>query len=154
MPVAPLFAQAILNIANGTSVSSLFEAETLEPIYEGMYTSPERSGDVPVLVVPHRPDGEPGGAHAGHAGVAPGAEHEREAVRGQICSALRSARALAPFEMSHMASETWTTGVREEPLGEVDPLGRDSRRPSPSHMGPPSSKSENMTTSPWAMPIR
>jgi ribose-phosphate pyrophosphokinase len=35
--VAPLFAQAILNIANGTSVSSLFNAHTLEPIYEAFY---------------------------------------------------------------------------------------------------------------------
>jgi ribose-phosphate pyrophosphokinase len=37
VPVAPLFAQAILNIANGTSVSSLFNAHTLEPIYEAFY---------------------------------------------------------------------------------------------------------------------
>ena len=37
VPVAPLLAQAILNIANGTSVSSLFEARTLEPIYEAFY---------------------------------------------------------------------------------------------------------------------
>ena len=34
---APIFAQAILNIWSGTSVSSLFETETLVPIYEGMY---------------------------------------------------------------------------------------------------------------------
>ena len=38
VPTAPIFAQAILNIWNGTSVSSLFETETLIPIYEGMYT--------------------------------------------------------------------------------------------------------------------
>jgi ribose-phosphate pyrophosphokinase len=38
VPTAPMFAQAILNIWNGTSVSSLFEVETLSPIYEGMYT--------------------------------------------------------------------------------------------------------------------
>jgi ribose-phosphate pyrophosphokinase len=37
VPVAPLFGQAILNIANGTSVSSLFESATLEPIYEALY---------------------------------------------------------------------------------------------------------------------
>jgi ribose-phosphate pyrophosphokinase len=37
VPTAPMFAQAILNIWNGTSVSSLFEVETLSPIYEGMY---------------------------------------------------------------------------------------------------------------------
>ena len=37
LPMAPIFAQAILNISNGTSVSSLFEAETLEPIYEAFY---------------------------------------------------------------------------------------------------------------------
>ena len=37
VPVAPIFAQAILNIWNGTSVSSLFETETLGPIYEGLY---------------------------------------------------------------------------------------------------------------------
>ncbi len=37
VPTAPMFAQAILNIWNGTSVSSLFEHETLEPIYEGTY---------------------------------------------------------------------------------------------------------------------
>ncbi len=37
VPTAPIFAQAILNIWNGTSVSSLFEADTLEPIYDGMY---------------------------------------------------------------------------------------------------------------------
>ena len=38
VPTAPIFAQAILNIWNGTSVSSLFEADTLGPIYEGMYS--------------------------------------------------------------------------------------------------------------------
>ncbi|OIQ76998.1 ribose-phosphate pyrophosphokinase [mine drainage metagenome] len=38
VPTAPMFAQAILNIWNGTSVSSLFEVDTLMPIYEGMYT--------------------------------------------------------------------------------------------------------------------
>jgi ribose-phosphate pyrophosphokinase len=37
VPTAPMFAQAIINIWNGTSVSSLFETETLGPIYEGMY---------------------------------------------------------------------------------------------------------------------
>jgi ribose-phosphate pyrophosphokinase len=37
VPTAPMFAQAILNIWSGTSVSSLFETETLIPIYEGMY---------------------------------------------------------------------------------------------------------------------
>ncbi len=38
VPTAPIFAQAILNIWNGTSVSSLFETETLHPIYEGTYS--------------------------------------------------------------------------------------------------------------------
>jgi ribose-phosphate pyrophosphokinase len=38
VPTAPMFAQAILNTWSGTSVSSLFETETLTPIYEGMYT--------------------------------------------------------------------------------------------------------------------
>ena len=37
VPTAPMFAQAILNIWNGTSVSSLFDVETLEPIYDGHY---------------------------------------------------------------------------------------------------------------------
>jgi ribose-phosphate pyrophosphokinase len=37
LPTAPMFAQAILNIWNGTSVSSLFETDTLEPIYEGQF---------------------------------------------------------------------------------------------------------------------
>ena len=37
IPTAPIFAQAILNIWNGTSVSSLFETDTLEPIYEGQF---------------------------------------------------------------------------------------------------------------------
>ena len=37
VPTAPMFAQAILNIWNGTSVSSLFEVDTLGPIYEGLY---------------------------------------------------------------------------------------------------------------------
>ena len=36
VPTAPMFAQAILNIWNGTSVSSLFDTETLEPIYDGL----------------------------------------------------------------------------------------------------------------------
>jgi ribose-phosphate pyrophosphokinase len=39
VPTAPMFAQAILNIWNGTSVSSLFDHETLSPIYDGMYSS-------------------------------------------------------------------------------------------------------------------
>lgn len=38
VPTAPMFAQAILNIWNGTSVSSLFDPQTLGPIYEGLYT--------------------------------------------------------------------------------------------------------------------
>ena len=37
VPTAPLFAQAILNTWSGTSVSSLFDVETLHPIYESMY---------------------------------------------------------------------------------------------------------------------
>lgn len=37
VPTAPIFAQAILNIWNGTSVSSLFDNDTLGPIYEGMF---------------------------------------------------------------------------------------------------------------------
>ena len=37
VPVAPLFGQAILNISNGTSVSSLFDSATLAPIYEALY---------------------------------------------------------------------------------------------------------------------
>ena len=37
VPTAPIFGQAILNIWNGTSVSSLFDHETLGPIYEGLY---------------------------------------------------------------------------------------------------------------------
>ncbi|KEO56272.1 ribose-phosphate pyrophosphokinase [Thioclava pacifica] len=38
VPTAPMFAQAILNTWSGTSVSSLFETDTLVPIYEGLYT--------------------------------------------------------------------------------------------------------------------
>jgi ribose-phosphate pyrophosphokinase len=37
VPTAPLFAQAIINTWNGTSVSSLFEDKTLIPLYEGVY---------------------------------------------------------------------------------------------------------------------
>ncbi|SDK47107.1 ribose-phosphate pyrophosphokinase [Aliiruegeria lutimaris] len=37
VPTAPMFAQAILNIWNGTSVSSLFDHESLAAIYEGTY---------------------------------------------------------------------------------------------------------------------
>ncbi len=39
VPTAPMFAQAILNIWSGTSVSSLFDPALLEPIYEGLYKS-------------------------------------------------------------------------------------------------------------------
>ncbi len=35
--VAPLFAQAVLNVGNDTSVSSLFHEDTLAPIYEAFY---------------------------------------------------------------------------------------------------------------------
>jgi len=38
VPTAPMFAQATLNIWNGTSVSSLFDVDTLGPIYEGLYS--------------------------------------------------------------------------------------------------------------------
>jgi ribose-phosphate pyrophosphokinase len=34
-----MFAQAITNIWSGTSVSSLFETTTIEPIYDGMFRS-------------------------------------------------------------------------------------------------------------------
>jgi len=37
VPTAPMFAQAVVNTWNGTSVSSLFDMETLTPIYEGLY---------------------------------------------------------------------------------------------------------------------
>ncbi|PIE13426.1 MAG: phosphoribosylpyrophosphate synthetase [Rhodobacterales bacterium] len=37
VPTAPMFAQAMLNIWNGTSVSSLFDTNMLEPIYEGIF---------------------------------------------------------------------------------------------------------------------
>ena len=37
VPVAPIFTQAILNIWAGNSVSSLFDADTLTPIYDGTY---------------------------------------------------------------------------------------------------------------------
>ena len=37
VPTAPLFAQATLNIAQGSSVSSLFDSATLNTIYEGLY---------------------------------------------------------------------------------------------------------------------
>ena len=37
VPTAPMFAQAILNIAGGMSVSSLFADATLGPLYEGHY---------------------------------------------------------------------------------------------------------------------
>ncbi len=40
VPTAPMFAQAIMSIWNGTSVSSLFEMETLQPVYEGLYSGP------------------------------------------------------------------------------------------------------------------
>jgi ribose-phosphate pyrophosphokinase len=35
--VAPMFAQAVLNVGNDTSVSSLFDERTLGPIYEAFY---------------------------------------------------------------------------------------------------------------------
>jgi len=35
--IAPLFAQAVLNVGNDTSVSSLFDEDTLGPIYEAFY---------------------------------------------------------------------------------------------------------------------
>ena len=41
VPTAPVFAQAILNIWHGTSVSSLFDASTLTPIYETLYAAAE-----------------------------------------------------------------------------------------------------------------
>ncbi|MHA7887861.1 MULTISPECIES: ribose-phosphate pyrophosphokinase [Roseicyclus] len=37
LPTAPMFAQAIVNIWNGTSVSSLFDTGSIVPIYEGLY---------------------------------------------------------------------------------------------------------------------
>mgnify|MGYP007000387100 len=37
VPTAPLFAQALLNIANGNSVSSLFDSDRLSPIYKPYY---------------------------------------------------------------------------------------------------------------------
>ena len=39
VPTAPIFAQAILNIWHGTSVSSLFDDTSLGPIYESLYTA-------------------------------------------------------------------------------------------------------------------
>ena len=39
VPTAPILTQAILNIWNGTSVSSLFNADTLNPIYDGLYAA-------------------------------------------------------------------------------------------------------------------
>ena len=36
VPTGPMFARAIVNIWGGMSVSSLFETDTLVPMYEGM----------------------------------------------------------------------------------------------------------------------
>ncbi|MEO0862961.1 MAG: ribose-phosphate pyrophosphokinase, partial [Pseudomonadota bacterium] len=44
VPTAPMFTQAILNIWNGTSVSSLFDTSTLEPIYEPLYPGLDLGG--------------------------------------------------------------------------------------------------------------
>ncbi len=38
VPTAPIFAQAIMNIWSGSSVSSLFDHGMLEPIYEGQFS--------------------------------------------------------------------------------------------------------------------
>ena len=43
VPTAPVFAQAILNIWHGTSVSSLFEAETLSPVSYTHLTLPTKA---------------------------------------------------------------------------------------------------------------
>ncbi|MEM6423164.1 MAG: ribose-phosphate pyrophosphokinase, partial [Pseudomonadota bacterium] len=37
LPTAPLLAQAVLNVSHGTSVSSLFNEDTLSPIYEAFF---------------------------------------------------------------------------------------------------------------------
>jgi len=37
VPMAPMLAQAIMNISSGTSVSSLFDEDSLGPIYDGYY---------------------------------------------------------------------------------------------------------------------
>ncbi len=37
IPTAPIFSQAILNTWNGASVSSLFDHETLESVYQGLF---------------------------------------------------------------------------------------------------------------------
>ncbi|MEM6489211.1 MAG: ribose-phosphate pyrophosphokinase [Pseudomonadota bacterium] len=39
VPMAPLLGQAVLNVSEGTSVSSLFQEETVAPIYEGYFRS-------------------------------------------------------------------------------------------------------------------
>ncbi len=39
VPMAPIFAQSVINTWNGTSVSSLFDDETLIPLYEGVYSA-------------------------------------------------------------------------------------------------------------------
>ena len=44
LPTAPILAQAILNIWNGTSVSSLFETRALDPLYEGALARLEPAG--------------------------------------------------------------------------------------------------------------
>jgi ribose-phosphate pyrophosphokinase len=37
LSIAPLVAQAVLNVSNGTSVSSLFEEDSLAPLYEAFF---------------------------------------------------------------------------------------------------------------------
>ncbi|MEM1344460.1 MAG: phosphoribosylpyrophosphate synthetase, partial [Pseudomonadota bacterium] len=37
VPVAPLFAQSIINVTHDTSVSSLFVEDLLGPLYESLY---------------------------------------------------------------------------------------------------------------------
>jgi ribose-phosphate pyrophosphokinase len=39
VPLAPMLAQAILNTANGTSVSSLFAEDSLGPLYDKFYNT-------------------------------------------------------------------------------------------------------------------
>ena len=86
VPTAPMFAQAILNIWNGTRCRRCSRPKRWCRSMRGCIRATDARGvlNLPVVLVLHRADRRPVGADARDAGVAPGAEHDAEARGGDV----------------------------------------------------------------------
>ena len=162
LPTAPIFAQAILNIWNGTSVSSLFETDTLDRSTRA-YIRPRlnrgagrarRHPGGRFSTASHWPSSRAGpiAIHAMRARAMRVSPQVRKYTRSKpsgVISRPSGRRAgCGPGPCPTCDSAQWTLGRARRRPRRKRTAQRRSRVPSPVHISPSSSKSSNRISSP------